>query len=54
MSVGFAIMPLTARDAIWLWKGLLWISVALALISATQYFWRARAASKVTALTEVR
>ena len=35
------IAPLTARDATWLWKGLLWISVALALISACQYVWRA-------------
>lgn len=49
MSVGFAIMPLTARDATWLWQGLLWSSVALALISATQYLWRARAANRVAA-----
>jgi CDP-diacylglycerol--glycerol-3-phosphate 3-phosphatidyltransferase len=28
---GFAILPLTALDATWLWKGLLWVSVALAL-----------------------
>ena len=41
LAVGFAIAPLTARDATWLWKGLLWISVALALISACQYVWRA-------------
>lgn len=40
LSVGFALAPLTARNATWLWKGLLWISVALALISAAQYVWR--------------
>ncbi len=42
LSVGFAIAPLTALDAKWLWNGLLWISVALALISGCQYMWRAR------------
>ncbi|MDP9464315.1 MAG: CDP-diacylglycerol--glycerol-3-phosphate 3-phosphatidyltransferase [Actinomycetota bacterium] len=42
LSVGFAIAPLTAIDAKWLWNGLLWISVALALISGCQYMWRAR------------
>jgi CDP-diacylglycerol--glycerol-3-phosphate 3-phosphatidyltransferase len=41
LSVGFAIAPLTAIDAKWLWNGLLWISVALALISGSQYMWRA-------------
>ncbi|MEO8267675.1 MAG: CDP-diacylglycerol--glycerol-3-phosphate 3-phosphatidyltransferase [Ilumatobacteraceae bacterium] len=42
LSVGFAIAPLTAIDAKWLWNGLLWISVALAVISGGQYMWRAR------------
>jgi CDP-diacylglycerol--glycerol-3-phosphate 3-phosphatidyltransferase len=42
LSVGFAIAPLTAIDAKWLWNGLLWLSVALALISGSQYMWRAR------------
>ena len=41
LSVGFAIAPLTAIDAKWLWDGLLWLSVALALISGGQYMWRA-------------
>jgi CDP-diacylglycerol--glycerol-3-phosphate 3-phosphatidyltransferase len=41
LSVGFAIAPLTALDAKWLWNGLLWISVVLALISGCQYMWRA-------------
>jgi len=43
LSVGFAIAPLTALDATWLWNSLLWASVALALISGGQYMWRARA-----------
>lgn len=42
LSVGFAIAPLTALDATWLWNSLLWVSVALALISGGQYMWRAR------------
>jgi CDP-diacylglycerol---glycerol-3-phosphate 3-phosphatidyltransferase len=42
LAVGFAILPITALDAKWLWNGLLWISVALALISGGQYLWRAR------------
>jgi CDP-diacylglycerol---glycerol-3-phosphate 3-phosphatidyltransferase len=42
LSVGFAIAPLTSLDAKWLWNGLLWISVALALVSGVQYMWRAR------------
>ena len=41
LAVGFAIMPPTAVDAKWLWNGLLWISVALALISGSQYVYRA-------------
>jgi CDP-diacylglycerol---glycerol-3-phosphate 3-phosphatidyltransferase len=41
LAVGFAIAPLTALDAKWLWNGLLWLSVVLALISGSQYMWRA-------------
>ncbi len=40
LAVGFAIAPLTARRATWLWIGLLWVSVVLALVSAAQYMWR--------------
>jgi CDP-diacylglycerol---glycerol-3-phosphate 3-phosphatidyltransferase len=40
LSVGFAIAPLTALDAKWLWNSLLWVSVVLALISGGQYMWR--------------
>jgi CDP-diacylglycerol---glycerol-3-phosphate 3-phosphatidyltransferase len=49
LAVGFAIAPPTALDAKWLWNGLLWISVALALISGGQYMWRARRTTKTTA-----
>ena len=42
LAVGFAILPGTALEARWLWLGLLWGSVALALISFVQYVWRAR------------
>ena len=35
-------MPLTALDATWLWNGLLWIAVVLALVSGAQYLVRAR------------
>ncbi|HNJ96878.1 MAG TPA: CDP-diacylglycerol--glycerol-3-phosphate 3-phosphatidyltransferase [Ilumatobacteraceae bacterium] len=41
LAVGFAIAPISV-DAKWLWDGLLWISVALALISGGQYLYRAR------------
>ena len=34
--------PLTAFDAKWLWNGLLWISVVLAVVSGAQYMWRAQ------------
>ena len=53
LSVGFAIAPLTALDAKWLWNGLLWISVALALISGGQYMWRAHIGKRVAELTRV-
>ena len=53
LSVGFAILPLTAVDAKWLWNGLLWVSVVLALISGSQYLWRARARNGAGDLTQV-
>ena len=53
LSVGFAIMPLTAVDGKWLWNGLLWTSVVLALISATQYLWRAHITKRSAELTRV-
>jgi CDP-diacylglycerol--glycerol-3-phosphate 3-phosphatidyltransferase len=53
LSVGFAILPWTALDAKWLWNGLLWVAVALALISGTQYLWRAHMSRRVAELTQV-
>ncbi len=40
-AVAFALFPPTALDATWLWNALLWIAVALALVSGAQYLWRA-------------
>jgi CDP-diacylglycerol--glycerol-3-phosphate 3-phosphatidyltransferase len=37
LAVGFALLPLTALDATWLWKALLWIAVVLALVSGWAY-----------------
>jgi CDP-diacylglycerol--glycerol-3-phosphate 3-phosphatidyltransferase len=42
LAVGFAILPWTAVDARWLWNGLLWAAVVLALVSGAQYLWHAR------------
>lgn len=42
LAVGFALLPLTAVDARWLWQGLLWLAVALALASGAQYLVAAR------------
>ncbi len=42
LAVAFALMPLTAVDATWLWNSFLWIAVVLALVSGWQYLWRAR------------
>jgi len=41
LAVGFALMPLTALDARWLWLTCLWVAVALTVISGAQYFWKA-------------
>jgi CDP-diacylglycerol---glycerol-3-phosphate 3-phosphatidyltransferase len=37
LAVGFALLPLTAIDATWLWKGLLWVAVVLAIVSGWSY-----------------
>ncbi len=42
LAVGFALLPWTAQDVTWLWLGLLWIAVALALVSGFQYLARSR------------
>jgi CDP-diacylglycerol--glycerol-3-phosphate 3-phosphatidyltransferase len=43
LAVGFALLPLTAVDATWLWMGLLWIAVVLALVSGWSYLRGSRA-----------
>lgn len=47
LAVGFAILPLTDTSE-WFWLSLLWISVALALISGGQYVWRSRRGTPAT------
>ncbi len=42
-AVGFALLPLTATDATWLWEVALWLAVVLALVSGARYLWAARA-----------
>lgn len=37
LAVGFALLPLTAVDATWLWKGCLWVAVVLAVLSGAAY-----------------
>ena len=41
LAVGFALWPWFAVDVKWLWVSLLWIAVALSLLSAAHYFWYA-------------
>ncbi|CAB5034193.1 unannotated protein [freshwater metagenome] len=48
LSVGFAIAPLTADKATWLWLWLLWIAVAFTTVSGLQYLWRAQKLRKTT------
>ena len=38
-AVAFAIMPLTALDATWIWLLLLWVAVVLTIVSGAQYLW---------------
>ena len=48
LSVGFAIIPLTADKATWIWLLLLWIAVAFTTVSGLQYLWRAQKLRKTT------
>jgi CDP-diacylglycerol---glycerol-3-phosphate 3-phosphatidyltransferase len=48
-AVGFALLPLTATDATWLWNACLWLAVALAVYSGVQYFARMHAAKGAAA-----
>jgi len=43
LAVGFALLPLTALDATWLWTSLLWIAVVLAVLSGWSYLRGSRA-----------
>ncbi len=46
LAVGFALWPWFAVDHRWLWNGLLWLAVLLALVSGAQYLMASRAGSK--------
>ena len=48
LSVGFAIIPLNADKATWIWLWLLWIAVAFTTVSGLQYLWRAQKLRKTT------
>ena len=53
LAVGFALLPWTALDATWLWTGLLWAAVVLALISGAQYLHYARNPQTASSATPV-
>ena len=53
LAVGFALLPWTALDATWLWTGLLWAAVVLALISGAQYLHYARNPQNASSATPV-
>ena len=42
LAVGFALLPLTAVDATWLWNGCLWLAVVLSVWSGWAYLRHAR------------
>jgi len=42
LAVGFALWPWFADGTPWLWNTLLWVAVALALVSLIQYLWWSR------------
>lgn len=46
LAVGFALWPWFAVDHRWLWNGLLWLAVSLALVSGAHYLMASRAGSK--------
>jgi len=54
LAVGFALLPLTATSATWLWNGFLWLAVVLALVSGWEYFSRAVVARSEALTTGTR
>jgi CDP-diacylglycerol---glycerol-3-phosphate 3-phosphatidyltransferase len=49
LAVAFALLPLTAVDATWLWNGCLWLAVVLAVVSGAAYLLHAREAQPESA-----
>ena len=49
LAVGFALWPWFAVDHEWVWVSLLWIAVALSVISGAQYLWYSRVTEKALA-----
>ena len=54
LAVGFALLPLTATSATWLWNGFLWLAVVLALVSGFEYLSRAVVARSEALTTGTR
>jgi len=42
VAVGFAVLPLTASNASWVWHAFLWIAVALTLVTGADYLLKAQ------------
>lgn len=49
LAVGFALWPWFAVDVKWLWVGLLWAAVGLAVASGLHYLWYSRITEKALA-----
>jgi len=49
LAVGFALWPWFAVDYRWLWNGLLWAAVLLAVLSGAQYLWYSRITERALA-----
>jgi CDP-diacylglycerol--glycerol-3-phosphate 3-phosphatidyltransferase len=50
VAVGFAVIPLTAHRATWLWQASLWIAVALTLVTGADYLVKAQKAKSAAAV----
>ena len=53
LAVAFALLPLTAVDATWLWQTALWLAVVLSVVSGLQYISQTRQQAGSTPRTEL-